>query len=108
MGDFESMFNMEDVKTTFAVYSAEEMAYLRVDDMVTWLAELNVQSSTELLTHLYARSGIGEDVPISWEQFLYILSGHAISKNTALSDRDMAAGYPPVILEIDAEIERLK
>ena len=36
MGDVESMFNMEDVKTTFAVYSEEEgyMAYLTVDEMV--------------------------------------------------------------------------
>jgi hypothetical protein len=104
------MFNMEDVKTMFAVYYEEEgyMAYLRVDEMVTWLSELKVKSSTELLTHVYARSGIVEDVPISWEQLLYILSGHAVSKNAALSDRDMAAGYPPATLDIDAETERLK
>ena len=79
---FGSMFNMEHVKTTFAVYSEEEgyMAYLRVDEMVTWLAELKVESSTELLTHLYARSGNGEDVPISWEQLLYILSAHTVPR----------------------------
>ena len=64
------MVNMEDVKTTFAVYSEEAgyMAYLRVDEMVTWVTELNVKSSTELLTHLYARSGIGENASIAWEQ----------------------------------------
>ena len=110
MGDFGSVFNMEDVKTTFAAYSEEEgyMAYLRVDEMVTWLAALKIESSTELLAHLYARSGIGEDVPISWDQFWFILSGHAVSKNAALSDRDVAAGCPPATIEIDAEIERLK
>ena len=79
-----------------------------VDEMVVWLAALHVESSTELLAPLYSRSGIGADIRISWEQLLYILSGHAVSKNAVLIEKGMAAGAPPVLIEIDAETERRK
>ena len=39
--------------------------------------------------------------------FVHLECTHS-SQNAALSDRDMAAGCPPVTIEIDAEIERLK
>ena len=73
--------------------------------MVAWLAALHVESSNELLASLYSRIGIVEDQPIPWEQLLYILSGHAVSKNAVLIEKDEAAGGPPLSIEIDAELE---
>ena len=49
------MFDMEDVKATFAVYCEQEgyMAYLGFAEMVAWLAALHVESSTELLAPIH-------------------------------------------------------